>query len=138
MTAFDIAWALLKSDDFYEAFEGQNPNNPTMQEALRMQQEREFTDAFEPSGPRVIPESEYNPYDPSMVKVRGHGGDRYPLGIQPYKRPIDVYRERQPTGNENNFHRFLMDYYMNPPATERRRTARTVQEIMDDRDSYYE
>ena len=53
-----------------------------------------------------------------------------------HRRPIDTFRERQPTGNENDFYRFLMDYYMNPPATERRRTARTVQEIMDDRDSY--
>ena len=135
MSAFEYAWALLKSDDFYEEFRRQNPNNPTMQEALRMQQEREFTDAFEPSGPRVIPESEYNPYDPSMVKVRGHGGD----SIQPYKRPIDAFRERQPTGNENasnDFHRFLMDYYMNPPATEQRSIG--VQEIMNDRDSYYD
>ena len=70
MRAFDIAWALLKSDDFYEAFEGQNPNNPTMQEALRMQQEREYRDAFRPREPRKIPESEYNPYDPGIVWVR--------------------------------------------------------------------
>lgn len=74
--AFDIAWALLKQDDFYEAFEGQNPNYPTMQEAMSMQQDREFREAFQPNHPRMIPQSEYNPYDPSMVKVRGRGGGR--------------------------------------------------------------
>ena len=122
-----------------------------------MQQEKEFTDAFEPSGPRVIPESEYNPYDRSMRRILSHrgpsptsshlpnpevGGYQPPFvvayGGQMPQRPIDVYRERQPTGNENDFYRFLMNYYMNPPATERRRTARTVQEIMDDVNSYYE
>ena len=74
MTAFDFAWALLKSDDFYEAFRRQNPDNPTMQEAMSMQQDREFREAFQPNHPRMIPQSEYNPYDPSMVKVKGRGG----------------------------------------------------------------
>ena len=76
VSAFKIAWALLKSDDFYEAVEGQNPNYPTMQEAMSMQQDREFREAFQPNHPRIIPQSEYNPYDPSMVKVRGRGGGR--------------------------------------------------------------
>ena len=103
MTAFDIAWALLKSDDFYEAFEDHNEFMPSITRELEARKQKEFRDSF-----------------------------------QPYKRPIDVYQERQPTGNENNFYRFLMDYYMNPQATERQRTARTVQEIMDDMNSYYE
>ena len=101
MTAFEYAWALLKSDDFYEAFEDHNEFMPSITRELQARKQKEFRDSF-----------------------------------QPYKRPIDVYRERQPTGNENDYHRFLMNYYMNPPATEQRRTARTVQEIMDDINSY--
>ena len=112
VAAFDIAWALLKSDDFYEAFEDHNEFMPSITRELQARKQKEFRDSFQP---------------PS----RGEPG---------YKRPIDVYRERfQPQGkiHPHVFQRFLMDYYMNPPATERRRTARTVQEIMDDRDSYY-
>lgn len=99
MTAFDFAWALLKSDDFYEAFEDHNEFMPSIIRELQARKQKEFRDSF-----------------------------------QPYKRPIDIFRESAPMGNREAFHQFLMDYYMNPPATEQRRIG--VQEIMDDRDSY--
>jgi|8_EtaG_2_1085327.scaffolds.fasta_scaffold10296_6 hypothetical protein len=86
--AFDIAWALLKQDDFHEAFANQNPNYPTMQEAMSMQQDREFRDAFQirPNKPRNIPESEYNPYDPAMIKRPG--GAHYAPHLR--EKPIDT------------------------------------------------
>ena len=76
MTAFNIAWALLKSDDFYEAFEDHNEFMPSITRELQARKQKEFRDSFQPNHPRMIPQSEYNPYDPSMVKVRGRGGGR--------------------------------------------------------------
>ena len=108
MSALDLAWAFIKSDDFYDEFEDHDEFKPSITDELQARKRKDLHQLLS-----QFPHASKDAFQ---------------------RRPIDIFRERQPMGNREDYIRFLTSYYMNPPATEQRRIG--VQEIMDDRDSY--